>query len=65
MRSKSTPKRQKREERREKGGETREESDFGGKSRRSSKLYAFRGGPRAESIGPGEGNGVGSGALNT
>ena len=50
MRSKSSPKRQKREKWREKGRESREESDFGGKSRRSSKLSAFQGGPRAESI---------------
>ena len=59
------PKTKKREERREKGRENRGESDFGGKSRRSSKLYAFRGGPRAESIGSGEGNTGGSGPTNT
>ena len=63
MKSKSTPERQKREERREKGGESREESDFGGKSRPSSKLSAFQGGPRAETTHPGGGNGLGSGAY--
>ena len=37
----------KREQWREKGPDSREESDFGGKSRISSILYAFQGGGRS------------------
>ena len=63
MRSKSSPKLQKWEEKREKGRERREESAFGVESRRSSIQYAFQGEPRVEMIVPGGGNVRGSGAL--
>ena len=55
----------KRELWRERGPESGEESDFGGKSRISLMLHAFQGGAGAEWTGPGGGNTMGSGAYLT
>ena len=54
---------QRRNQKKRKTQETASFKWFGGKSNRSSKLYAFQGGPRAEGTRPGGGNAWGSGAY--